>query len=72
MLLKAGSGTSKIIWKGKRANLNLPGPQLPPSYFAHTSQVIVRLMRDDATACWESVYATNRKNTVDVFKAKSP
>jgi cysteine-rich repeat protein len=72
VLLKAGTGNGKILWKGKGANLSLPGHQLPASYFAQTSRVLVRLMRDDAASCWESVYTTNKKNALDGFKAKLP
>ena len=72
LLLKSGSGNGKIIWKGKGANLALPGPQLPVAYFTQSAQVTVRLMRDDAGTCWESIYPASRRNLPTGFKAVIP
>jgi hypothetical protein len=71
-LLKAGTGKSKMLWKGKGSNLTLPGPQTFPGYFNQTVNVTVRLMRSDGAACWESLYPTNKRNTPRTFKAKLP
>ena len=72
MLLKTGSAKGKIVWKGKRSNLSLPGSQAPLVYFSQNARVTVRLMRDDGAPCWESVYTGNRKNVPTGFKAVTP
>ena len=55
-----------------RSNLALPGPQLPVAYFTQSAQVTVRLMRDDAGTCWESIYPASRRNLPAGFKAVIP
>lgn len=62
--LKAGgTGTSKVIFKGKGVNLLMPTLPLTP-------KVTVQL-RNDAGVCWEAEYSAPIKNLSDQFKAKA-
>jgi hypothetical protein len=73
VLLKSGAaGKSKIVLKGKGATLPDPGSALPvlPAEFP----ISVQLQRNGTALCWESSFAEAdvKKNTGDLFKAKSP
>jgi cysteine-rich repeat protein len=64
--LRAGAdvGRGKITVKGKGPLLDLPA-------LGFTPPVIVRLVRDDASVCWEATYSTAQANDAQTFKARS-
>jgi hypothetical protein len=66
MGLGAGAvpGKGKLKVKGKSANLGVPALGL-------TTPVTVRLVRDDASTCWEATYSTPIASDASQFKAKS-
>ncbi len=68
--LKAGAGKAKLLWKGRGTNLLLPGAANASQYFAGGS-LMVQLLRDDDTTCWQSEFtpADFKKNTPTKMKA---
>ena len=68
--LKVGFGSAKILWKGRGANLMLPGAANGFQYFDGTS-VVVQATRDDGGVCWRSEFspADFKKNESSKFKA---
>ena len=59
-----------IAGKGRMKTLG-QGPALQMPELGLTPPVIVRLKRDDATACWESTFSTPIRNDSVKFRAKS-
>ncbi len=69
-LLKGGAaGKSKVLVKGKGANLDLSAMPLNA-----TGGATVQLLRNDDPACWEAVFPPAAISTDDAgqFKAKTP
>lgn len=66
ILEKSGiAGKSKLIVKGKGANLGMTTLPL-------TTPVTVQLKRNDTpTTCWQATYSTSLKNLPEQFKAKA-
>ncbi len=67
-LLKGGP-KSKLIFKGKGSNLDISADTLPLA-----GTVTVQLSNSTNNRCWQSTLdaATAKKNTEEMFKAKSP
>lgn len=65
VVLMAGSGGGKILWKGRGANLKLPGAASATRYFDGAT-VDVQLLRDDGDECWEARF------TPADFKSNAP
>ena len=71
ILLKGGSVSSKILVKGKDANLDLSPNTLPLDAMA---DVVVQLSDSDNTNCWASAFPPSsvKKNVAGQFRAKIP
>jgi hypothetical protein len=66
ILLKAGlaAGKAKITVKGKGGNLRLPPlPLVLP--------VRAQILRALTSSCWEATFSTSKRNTAEVFTARS-
>ena len=53
-LTTGGAGEARILLQGRGANLSLPAPVSSTAYFNDATSVVVQLLRNDSTVCWES------------------
>jgi cysteine-rich repeat protein len=70
VVLKGGAGSAKILWKGRGANLTLPGAASSTAYF-DGANLQVRALRDDGGACWASSFTPDdlQSNSAGMLKA---
>ena len=66
------AGKSKAQFQAKGANVPTPTPISASEFFDQDTNVTVYLVNDANDTCWQSDFATNKKNTADQFKAKAP
>ncbi len=63
-------GKVLLVAKGRAAGW--PLPISASEYFDQDSSVTVQLFNSTTSTCWTSAFATNKKNTAALFKAKAP
>jgi len=72
VLLKAGTGNAKLLWKARGLGLSLPGPVAPQRYFTQGAAVSVQIVNEDDGSCWEASFPDAKVNDAGQFKAVAP
>lgn len=70
VVMKAGSGKGKMVWKARGSNLGLPGPAGPTEYVG-SGTLTVQTLRNDGAQCWESQFSGTQIRTNDPEKLKA-